>query len=254
MLPHEFRNAAGERLAHSAHPGAPGCDDLVVIGHGLTSDKDRPWSERLSAELERRGIASLRIAFSGNGESEGRFADSNITKEIADLGSVLDTLSGRRIAYVGHSMGAAVGLLRAATDPRIRVLVSLAGIAHTAAFAERLLGHLRPGDPILGKAHCPLSMDLVNDLEAIDSVCPTAAAVAVPWLVVHGDADAIVPVQDSIDLAAGTVAELRVLRGVDHSFTTTGALDALVATVVPWLAAALDRARGGADQRSPSVS
>ena len=115
-----LRNPVGERLAYTWTDGTPGRSDLVVIGHGLTSDKERPWSERLSADLAAAGVASLRLAFSGNGNSEGRFEDSNITKELDDLGAVLDHFADSRIAYVGHSMGAAVGVLRAAADPRIR--------------------------------------------------------------------------------------------------------------------------------------
>ena len=42
----------------------------------------------------RGSVASIRIAFSGNGASEGEFLESNITKEIEDLGSVIDMLEG----------------------------------------------------------------------------------------------------------------------------------------------------------------
>ena len=105
----------------------------MVIGHGVTAHKDRPFLVALAEGLSRAGIAALRISFSGNGASEGRFEDSNISKEVEDLGAVLDALPGRALAYAGHSMGGAVGVLRAARDPRIRALVSLAAIVHTRA-------------------------------------------------------------------------------------------------------------------------
>ena len=97
VLPLEIHNEHGERIACTLTPGDVGGRDLVVIGHGLTSDKTRPWSEGLSAGLQERGIASLRIAFSGNGESGGDFLDSNITKEVSDLGCVLDALGDLRV-------------------------------------------------------------------------------------------------------------------------------------------------------------
>ena len=115
----EIRNRSGERLAYTWTPGDDD-DCVVVIGHGLTSQHDRPWLIAVSEALHAAGIASLRFAFAGNGESEGEFSRATITKEVEDLGCVLDALGDRRIAYAGHSMGGAVGTLRTADDPRIR--------------------------------------------------------------------------------------------------------------------------------------
>ena len=90
---------------------------LVVIGHGVTSHWDRPWQTELSAALSQAGIASVLVSFAGNGASEGRFEDVTPTKEVADLGSVLDALQAwgvLALMYAGHSMGGAVGAIRAA--------------------------------------------------------------------------------------------------------------------------------------------
>lgn len=237
-----IRNESGERIAYTYEPGAPGRLDLVVLGHGVTSDKDRPWSRALARALAQAGIASMRIAFAGNGESEGRFADATITKEVRDLRAVLDAVPDHRVAYVGHSMGGAVGLLCAASDDRIHALVSLSAIAHTAEFAQRMFGHLRPGEPMLDKPHCPLSEELMADLARIGSVVPAASEVSVPWLLVHGTEDDVVPVQDSRDVraAAGPRAKLVELPGADHSFTGE-ALPRLVGVVAPWLVRNLER-------------
>lgn len=244
-------NRHGERLAAlfvpgaSAAPGSPGASEepgasgrpLVVFGHGLTSDKDRPWSRALSAALADRGIASLRIAFSGNGDSDGRFVDSTISKEVEDLGAVLDVLDGWRVGYVGHSMGASVGLLRAVDDERLTALVSLAAITDPVAFERRLLGRTRPGEPILDKEHCPYGTRLRLDLLGHDGALLAAATrVSRPWLIVHGTDDLVVPVEDSerLHAAAAERAELVRLDDVDHAFTGPG-LERMLAAVVPWL-------------------
>ena len=59
----------------------------------------------------------------------------------------------------------------------------------------------------------------------------------VPWLLVHGDADELVPLQDALDAreAAGGRPELVTLPGIDHRFT--GALPQVIDAVVPWLRA-----------------
>ena len=125
----EIRNEHGERLDYTYHEGKD--NKIVVIGHGVTGNKDRPALIALAEGLADAGISALRFSFSGNGESEGAFTDSTITKGVADLGTIIDALSGYKVCYVGHSMGGAVGVLRAAADERIEVLVSLAGMVHT---------------------------------------------------------------------------------------------------------------------------
>jgi hypothetical protein len=234
-----FHNALGERLDHEPCPGDADADDLVVIGHGVTADRDRPWLVALSGALSAAGVPSLRISFSGNGASDGRFEDSTVTKEVADLGAVLDRLEGRRVTYVGHSMGAAVGVLRAASDARIRALVSLAGMVRTREFARRKFGDLEPGrDVMWDKPGCPLSRAFVDDLTAIDTVLREAAEVRVPWLLVHGTKDTVVPARDSRDAsaAAGGRPELVELDGADHVFTGD-ATRAMTDAVVAWYVA-----------------
>src|SRR5688572_12986102 len=124
----EIRNAQGQRLDYTYHHAREGARELVVIGHGVTGNKDRPFVVALAEGLAKAGIPSLRFSFSGNGTSQGKFTESTITREVADLGSVIDAIAERQICYVGHSMGGAVGVLRAAQDQRIRALVSLAGM------------------------------------------------------------------------------------------------------------------------------
>jgi alpha/beta superfamily hydrolase len=243
----EIRNPSGERLDVAFTPAAGAGADavpeaVVVIGHGVTSHRDRPYLIALAEALSRAGLASLRVSFAGNGASEGRFGEATPTREAADLGAVLDALTAagvRRIGYAGHSMGGAVGVLRAAGDDRIACLVSLAGMVHVHAFMQRCFGHLAYGDPMSGRPECPWSRTLDEEARRIGSVLPQAARIRVPWLLVHGDADDLVPLQDSLDAraAAGNRPDLVVLPGVDHRFT--GAIPAMVDAVVPWVVARL---------------
>lgn len=242
-LPFELRNAQGERIDHAyCRPVAQGGEAphaIVVIGHGVTSHWDRPWQTELSAALEAVGIASVLVSFAGNGASEGRFEDCTPSKEADDLGSVLDALQAwgvRRLVYVGHSMGGAVGILRAAHDARIEALVSLAGMFHVHPFMQRTFGHLVPGDGLmLDKPGCVWNRTLEGDAARLVSLTTQAAAVTVPWLLVHGDADELVPLQDAIDAraAAGGRPDLVVLPRVDHRFTD--AIATMTSAVVPWL-------------------
>lgn len=215
----EIKNASGERLDYTLHPGAADCRQVVVIGHGVTGNKDRPLIIALAETLADHGLHALRFSFSGNGDSEGRFVDSCISKEVEDLGSVLDALKDCEIIYAGHSMGAAVGVLRASKDKRIQKLISLAGMVHTNAFAEREFCEETPDQGLMWeKPECPLSSTYMKDMAAIDSVQNLAASIHIPWLLVHGTEDDVVPLQDSVDIQAKQKVELFQIEGADHVF------------------------------------
>jgi pimeloyl-ACP methyl ester carboxylesterase len=217
----ELKNHHGEKLDHHFHMGTRR-DTLLILGHGLTGNKDRPLLVALAEALSARGWPCLRVSFSGNGDSEGRFQDSNITKQIDDLKSILDTVPDYvRIAYAGHSMGAATGVFTAVEDFRIHTLISLAGMAHTAEFAEREFAGLVPGeDCIWEDASFPLSETLVDDMKARGSVLPIVGKLIQPWLIIHGLEDDVVPVTDSRDVhaAAKSTSLLVEIPCAGHAF------------------------------------
>ena len=233
----EIRNVHGEQLDYAFYPGEKESKNIVILGHGVTGNKDRPFIAALAEGLANKAIPALRFSFSGNGASEGKFTDSTISKEVGDLGAVLDVLADYTICYVGHSMGGAVGVLRASTDSRIKLLVSLAGMVHTKAFAQREFGDVTPNDGFMwDEPDCPLSQAYMDDLAEINTVVDRALQIAVPWLLVHGDEDDVVPIDDSRDILAKAKshAQLITLKGADHVFSDEHT-PVMVEKVIAWI-------------------
>lgn len=233
----EIRNTQGERLDFTYHHARENARELVIIGHGVTGNKDRPFVVALAEGLAKAGIPSIRFSFSGNGTSQGKFSESTITKEVADLGSVIDAVADREICYIGHSMGGAVGVLRAAKDRRIRALVSLAGMVHTKAFAEREFGMVAPGEGFMwDDTNCPLSQVYMDDMARIGSVVNEASKIKVPWLLIHGTEDDVVPLQDSLDIVAraNEPRQLIQLPGANHVFAGDHTAP-MVSEVTKWI-------------------
>jgi pimeloyl-ACP methyl ester carboxylesterase len=233
----ELKNAAGERIDFTYHHGRQGAGEIVVIGHGVTGNKDRPFVVALAEGLAKAGIPALRISFSGNGASGGKFSQSTISKEVADLGSVLDAITDRRVCYAGHSMGGAVGVIRAAKDPRISALVSLAGMVHPKEFAQREFGAIKPGEGFMwDDCNCPLSAAYMEDMAQIGSVLDLAPQIRVPWLLMHGSEDDVVPIAESREIyaKANEPKELIEVPGANHVFAGehTGPM---VTRVVHWV-------------------
>lgn len=234
----DIKNKLGEKIDYTFHTAQKESDTIVVLGHGVTGNKDRPFVVTLAEQLAKSGVSALRFSFSGNGASGGRFVDSNISKEVDDLGSVLDELGNSRIGYIGHSMGAAVGVLRAARDPRIQFLISLAGMVNTKDFAEREFGLVKPGEGFMwDDSNCPLSQAYMDDLRKIGSVINEAPKIKVPWLLVHGTEDDVVPIADSREIfaKANQPKELRELPGANHVFAGP-ATEQMVEAVKDWIA------------------
>jgi pimeloyl-ACP methyl ester carboxylesterase len=221
-----IRNAAGERIDYAFHPApsSSASHRIVLIGHGVTGNMDRPWAIALAEAIAHHGWDALRFSFSGNGNSEGRFVDSTITKEVADLGSVIDALPSHytEVVYAGHSMGGAVGVLRASTDPRITRLVSLAGMVHTQRFVEAEFADVVPDQGLMwDKPGCVLSSAYLADLRSIGSVLDRARAISVPWLLVHGKLDDVIPIDEArqIFALARDPKQFIELPSADHVFS-----------------------------------
>lgn len=214
-------NSQGERLDidfhHGNHLGA-----MVVLGHGVTGNKDRPLLVAIAEGLAKKGWPCIRFSFSGNGDSEGKFEDSNITKEVDDLWAILKTVpQEKRIAYIGHSMGAAVGVRTASRGMVIQCLISLAGMIDTAGFVQREFGDVVPGKGFMwDDENCPLSENYVYDLKQIGSLLPDAAEVPCPWLLIHGTEDDVVPIEDSRNAFAAARCDKKLIEipGAGHSF------------------------------------
>lgn len=239
-----IQNSLGETLDYSF---APGIDPekksgwLVILGHGVTGNKDRPVIVDLANALNAAGYDTLRFSFAGNGTSEGEFRAATISKEVGDLTAVLDVAAQAysNIVYVGHSMGGAVGVIQAAKDTRIHALVSLAGMIDTKAFATTEFGNEIPDQGCMWEEpDCPLSADFMKDLcETIDTLIPLTECIYIPWLLLHGTSDDVVQIKDtqSVEAIKGDAVTVVYIEGADHSFNEAAHKSKMIETVVDWV-------------------
>jgi dienelactone hydrolase len=216
----------------------------VVIVHGFKGFRTWGAWPALARALALAGHAAVNFDFSRNGiDANGEFTaldlfrENTHTREQDELRAVVDALAGggltgRRIKHVGllgHSRGGGAAILHAAGDDRIAALVTLAAIADIPSrWTRQQVAAWRRGDQVWventrTKQKMPISPEYWADVQANrDRLDITAAAarVAQPWLIVHGDADATVPVLDAHTLfdAAGDDAELMLVEGADHVF------------------------------------
>jgi uncharacterized OsmC-like protein/fermentation-respiration switch protein FrsA (DUF1100 family) len=125
----DFPNARGERLAAllDAPPGEP--RSYALFAHCFTCGKDVHAATRIAQALTALGIAVLRFDFTGLGSSEGEFANTTFSSNVADLVAAADRLRATRRApalLIGHSLGGAAVLAAAAAVPEARAVVTIA--------------------------------------------------------------------------------------------------------------------------------
>lgn len=241
-----IKNSLDETLDYSFASGSADSkksDWIVVLGHGVTGNKDRPVVADPAAALNAAGFDTLRFSFAGNGDSEGDFRDATVTKEVDDLNAVLTVVSTAypKIAYIGHSMGGAVGVIQASTDVRIRALVSIAGMIDTKAFAETEFGEETPDKGLMWEEEsCPLSSAFMTDLcQTHSSLENKLGAITAPWLLLHGTADDVVLPKDSetVRSVKGDSVTFVTVEEADHSFNEPAHKAQLTDNIVAWLSA-----------------
>ena len=241
-----IKNSLGETLDYTFTAGAASCRDekwLVILGHGVTGNKDRPVIADTAKAINDEGFDTLAFSFAGNGDSEGDFREATISKEVGDLDTVINTVAHAypMIAYVGHSMGGAVGVIQTTRDDRIKALISIAGMIDTRTFAITEFGDETPDDGLMwGEDNCPLSSAFMEDLcNTIGTVEPLVDCVSTRWLLIHGTADDIVSPKDTecVKTLKGDGADVVFVEGADHSFNEPAHKAQLTETIAKWLRA-----------------
>lgn len=192
--------------------GAPDASVVLVHGGGFVLGSRRmPAVRQVSSALVAAGVGvcaiDYRLMFRG-----GRLAEA-----LADVHAALAFWRARgaalgfdaaRISLVGLSAGGTLALLAASEDPGLHRLACCFGVYQLDAYAglwPRLL--VRSADPATWRARSPLA----------------APQPAVPTLLLHGDADRLVPVAQAHALAAhrdtlGLATKLVVYPGAPHGF------------------------------------
>ena len=100
---------------------------------------------RIAEALARRGVAVLRFDFTGLGASEGEFANTNFSSNVADLVAAADYLRARQAApalLVGHSLGGAAVLAAAGSIPEVRAVATIGAPADAGHVVKNFAAHL----------------------------------------------------------------------------------------------------------------
>ena len=137
-----FPNDGGQELSArlelpvNQHPHS-----YAIFAHCFTCTKNLTATRNISRELNQQGIAVLRFDFTGLGESEGDFADTNFSSNVTDLIAAARYLADHHAPpeiLVGHSLGGAAVVCAAQEIESVSAVVTI-GAPYQAAHVRHLL-------------------------------------------------------------------------------------------------------------------
>ena len=247
-------------LTHHSLPGALGpilvdvrattreaAMPAVLIHHGFKGFKDYAFLPPFADRLARAGFTAITVSVSGSGVDEfgnfthlDRFAINTYTRELDDLGAVIDalnrgalgTVSPTSLGIVGHSRGGGMALCLARETPRIGAVVTWAAIGTARRHTEPELAAWRKAGTIeilnqRTRQYLPLDYEVAEDCLTHEqgrfNIPLAAATVGRPWLLIHGTADETVPLGEARGLAESATdprSEALFVEGAGHTFGT----------------------------------
>ena len=125
----QFEAAGGHKLAAALDMPDGKTDAYALFAHCFTCGKDVLAARRIAVALAAKRIAVLRFDFTGIGASEGEFANSTFSSNVADLVRAADHLRETRkppALLIGHSLGGAALLAAAGQIPEAKAIVTIA--------------------------------------------------------------------------------------------------------------------------------
>src|SRR5260221_8872054 len=221
----QFASSDGHQLAAALDLPEREPVAYALFAHCFTCGKDVLAARRIAVSLAAKGIAVLRFDFTGLGSSEGDFANSTFSSNVADLVRAADHLRETRKApaiLIGHSLGGAAILATAGQIPDARAVVTIAAPsdpAHvTGLFADRIEDIRKQGKVEVSLAGRPfnISSEFLDDI-AEHNLMTHVAKLHKGLLVMHS------PTDDTVGIDNAT----RIFVATKHpkSFVTLGNAD-----------------------------
>jgi len=248
----DFPNAAGQQLAGLLDTPVAGPRAYALFAHCFTCGKDVRAAQRIAEALTARGIAVLRFDFTGLGASEGEFANTTFSSNVADLVAAADHLRRARRApalLIGHSLGGAAILAAAGSVPEARAVATIAAPCDpqhvTGLFREHVETIRAQGEIEVALAGRPFRIrrELLDDV-AEQNLTQRIAGLRKALLVFHSPVDELVGIDNAscIFLAAKHPKSFVSLDDADHLLSRRGDAAYVAHVMAAWAERYLDAA------------
>ena len=211
-----------------SHPQA-----FAIFAHCFAGSRHTPGAARVSKQLTNFGIATLRFDFPGLGQSEGDFADTCFSQNVADIEAAADWLAQNYSApqlLMGHSLGGAAALAAANNIPSLKAVATIGAPfdpAHSVLHYADKIGEVDANGEVevtLGGRALTISRLFLEDLAETnpEDYLPRLRK---PLMVLHSPIDQTVGIDNAQNIFRTTryPKSLVALDKADHLVTKQGA-------------------------------
>ena len=226
----EFTNSEGQALAGKIEfPLNQKPVAFAIFAHCFTCSKNLNTVRNISRGLNHNGIAVLRFDFTGLGDSEGEFSDTNFSSNIADLLNAADFLKEHYEApelIIGHSLGGAAVLRTAGQIDSVKAVATI-GAPFDPPHVKKLLAHGIEEIETKGEAQVSIGgrpfkikKQFIDDLEKYNSA-EAIQQLDKSLLVIHSPQDTTVGIDNAAKIydAAKHPKSFVSIDGADHLIT-----------------------------------
>ncbi|MFH1506080.1 MAG: alpha/beta hydrolase [archaeon] len=232
-----FHNSKGDKLVGILSNPTEDKEKIVLICHGLASNKDRPIYVKMEEALNKNNIATFRFDFFGQGKSEGKFEEITMTELVDDILQAVLFLKIKgysEFGIFGSSMGGTAAIIAATRIEELYVLaIRCSSIDyHSKLLKKKTKEYLEDWKEkgfVLKRGFDGrmerLNYTMVEDVVKYDGF-EACKEIGVPTILVHGEKDESSPVEQ-VKKAAKLIknCKLEILKGVGHHFTEAGAFE-----------------------------
>ncbi len=200
-----FANQKGELLSGLLETPDEMTRAYALFAHCFTCSKDVAAASRITRALSKKGIAVLRFDFTGLGNSDGDFTNTNFSSNLADLyqaAKYLEENYAAPVMLIGHSLGGAAVLAAAQSMPSVKTVVTI-GAPATANHVEHLFSDakkdiIRNDEAIVDLAgrKFTIKKQFLNDISSHNST-DHISKLGKALLIFHSPVDNIVPIDEA---------------------------------------------------------
>ena len=223
----EFKNRDGVTLAGALEEPTTPRRGVAVFAHCFTCHKNVHAASRVSKGLRDHGFAVLRFDFTGLGQSEGDFANTNFSTNLEDLRSAINALKDDGMTVdllVGHSLGGAAVLAVAHELEDIKLVATIGAPSDPAhvlhLFDDNAISKIKANgqaEVALGGRPFTVRKEFIEDVNEV-SLIEKLSSNRKPLLICHSPTDSIVSVEHARKIyeAAKHPKNFVSLDGADH--------------------------------------
>ena len=221
----------------------------IIVSHCFTCTKQVLTTARLSRGLAKAGYAVMSFDFTGLGNSEGEFADTNFSSMVKDIECAADWLSEHykpASVLIGHSMGGTASLAASqCTCPSLSHVENIITLA-SPAYPAHVLHHfglamdkLQRGENaeilVAGQSY-PVKPAFIDDVQSYNMDTQMQGC-DIPIMAIRAGDDGLIGPEAAEQILQYTEAERQLyeIEGADHLFSDRNHAEKLLSEILAWL-------------------